>query len=105
MSRNSSIKIRAHAVDGFVTVKSVINHPMESGQRKIKKTGKKVPPHYIRELIVSRNSRIVMEAFWGKSISRNPFLSFEIPGRKGDLIEITWLDNRGNSDRASAKVR
>ena len=105
MSRNSTIKIRAHAVDGLVTVKSVINHPMETGQRKIKKTGKKVPPHYIREVIVSRNRRVVMEAFWGKSISRNPFLSFEIPGRRGDLITISWLDNRGRSDTASAKVR
>jgi sulfur-oxidizing protein SoxZ len=100
-----TIKIRAHEVDGQVTVKSVINHPMESGNRKIRKTGKKVPPHYIREVIVSRNRRIVMEAFWGKSISRNPFLSFEIAGRKGDSITISWLDNRGNSDSATAKVR
>jgi sulfur-oxidizing protein SoxZ len=46
-----------------------------------------------------------MEAFWGKSISRNPYLSFQIPGRKGDTITISWLDNRGNSDSATAKVR
>ena len=100
-----SIKIRAHAIDGQVIVKSIINHPMETGQRKIKKTGKKVPPHYIREVMVSRNRKLVMEEFWGKSISRNPFLSFQIPGRKGDTITISWLDNRGNSDSASAKVR
>ena len=105
MSRNSTIRIRAHAVDGQVVVKSVISHPMESGRRKIKKTGKKIPPHFIREVVVSRNRRVVMEAFWGKSISRNPYLSFEIAGRKGDLITISWLDNRGNSDTASAKVR
>ncbi len=100
-----SIKIRAYDIDGQVTVKSIINHPMETGQRKIKKTGKKVPPHFIREVIVSRNRKIVMEAFWGKSISRNPFLSFQMPGRKGDTITISWLDNRGNSDSAAAKVR
>ena len=100
-----TIKIRAHEIDGQVTVKSVINHPMETGNRKVRKSGKKIPPHYIREVIVSRNRRIVMEAFWGKSISRNPFLSFEIPGRKGDSITISWLDNRGNADSATAKVR
>jgi sulfur-oxidizing protein SoxZ len=100
-----SIKIRAYDIDGQVTVKSIINHPMETGRRKIKKTGKKVPPHFIREVIVSRNRKIVMEAFWGKSISKNPFLSFQIPGRKGDTITISWLDNRGNSDSATAKVR
>jgi len=102
---SGSIKIRAYDIDGQVIVKSIINHPMETGQRKIKKTGKKVPPHFIKEVIVSRNRKIVMEAFWGKSISRNPFLSFQIPGRKGDTITISWLDNRGNSDSATAKVR
>lgn len=100
-----SLKIRAHEIDGQVIVKSVINHPMETGRRKIKKTGKKIQSHFIKEVIVSRNRRLVMEAFWGKSISRNPFLSFQIPGRKGDTITISWLDNRGNTDTASAKVR
>ncbi|MCP4983065.1 MAG: thiosulfate oxidation carrier complex protein SoxZ [Gammaproteobacteria bacterium] len=100
-----TVKIRAHEIDGQVTVKSVINHPMETGLRKIKKTGRKIPSHFIKEVIVSRNRRIVMEAFWGKSISRNPFLSFQIAGRKGDLITISWLDNRGNSDSTSARVR
>ncbi len=100
-----SIKIRAYDIGGQVIVKSIISHPMETGRRKINKTGKKVPPHFIKEVFVSRNRKIVMEAFWGKSISRNPFLSFQIPGRKGDTITISWLDNRGNSDSASAKVR
>ena len=100
-----TIKIRAHEVDGQVTVKSIIVHPMESGRRKVRKTGKKIPPHFIREVIVSRNRKIVMEAFWGKSISRNPYLSFQIQGRKGDAITISWLDNLGNSDSATARAR
>ena len=102
---SKTLRIRAYEVDGQVTVKSIIDHPMETGQRKIQKTGKKIPPHFIREVIVSRNRKIVMEAFWGKSISRNPYLSFQIPGRKGDAITISWLDNRGNSDSATAQVR
>ncbi len=100
-----TIKIRAREVDGLVTIKSVINHPMESGLRKIKKTGKKIPPHFIKEVVVTRNRRLVLEAFWGKSVSRNPYLSLQIPGRKGDLVTIAWIDNRGNSDKATARVR
>ncbi len=105
MTMTKTIKIRAREVDGLVTVKSVINHPMESGQRKIRKTGKKIPPHFIRELVVSRNGQVLLEAFWGKSVSRNPYLAFEVPGRKGDRIELLWLDNRGNSDRAHTRAR
>ncbi len=101
----STIKIRAREREGQVTVKGIIRHPMENGKRKIKKTGKKVPPHFIREVVVTRNNQTVMEVFWGKTISRNPYLSFQIPGEKGDMIAISWLDNRGNSDSASTSVR
>ena len=89
----------------MVQIKAVIMHPMENGRRKIKKTGKQIPPHFIREVVVSRNNRIVLEAFWGKAVSRNPYLSLEVPGRKGDRVRLSWLDNRGNSDSASIKVR
>ncbi len=100
-----SIKIRAREVDGQVSLKSVIMHPMETGQRKVRKTGKKIPPHYIRELAVSLNGVIVMEGYWGRSVSRNPYLALEFPGRKGDLVTITWLDNRGYTDKAYTRVR
>ena len=100
-----TVKIRAWEREGMVSVKAIIAHPMENGLRKIKKTGKKIPPHYIREVVVSRNNKIVLEAYWGKSISRNPYLSFEIAGRKGDRIMLSWLDNKGNADSGSIKVR
>ena len=100
----NSVKIRAYEIDGQLLVKSIIKHPMENGKRKVKKTGKKVPSHFIREVIISRNRKVVMEVFWGKSISRNPYLSLQIPGGKGDVITVSWLDNRGNSESASAQV-
>ena len=85
---SNAIKIRAYEIDGQLLVKSIIDHPMENGKRKIKKTGKKVPSHFIREVIVSRNRKVVMEVFWSKSISRNPYLSFRIPGGRGDIITM-----------------
>ena len=100
-----SVQLRARERDGTVQIKAVIMHPMENGQRKIRQTGKKIPPHFIREVVVSHNSRIVLEAYWGKAVSRNPYLSLEVPGRKGDRVSLSWLDNRGNSDSASIRVR
>ena len=101
---SNAIRIRAYEIDGQLLVKTIIDHPMENGKRKIKKTGKKVPSHFIREVIVSRNRKVVMEVFWSKSISRNPYLSFQIPGGRGDVITVSWLDNRGNSGSATAQV-
>ena len=62
------IKIRAKAKDGMVTVKSLMNHPMETGLRKNKKTGKKIPAHFIQEVIAKAGDETVMEAFWSGAI-------------------------------------
>ncbi len=100
-----TIQARAYEKDGIVTVKSVIQHPMETGRRKARKTGKKIPPHFIRELVVSRRGQVVLEAFWGRMVARNPYLSFEFPGARGDEIVLSWLDNRGFSDSLRVRVR
>ena len=43
-----SIKVRAKVKDGITVVKALITHPMETGLRKDKKTGKKIPAHFIQ---------------------------------------------------------
>jgi len=46
----STIKMRSKESNGVVTVKALIKHPMETGQRKNKKTGDLIPAHYIQEV-------------------------------------------------------
>ena len=101
----SSIKIRAKAKDGVVTVKALITHPMETGLRKDKKTGGKVPAHFIQEVVVTSGGKTVMTAYWSGSISKNPYLSFKYAGAKGDELTLTWKDNTGKSDTANAAVK
>ena len=48
-----SIKIRAKEKGGVVTVKALMNHPMETGLRKDKKTGKAIPAHFINEVVAA----------------------------------------------------
>ena len=54
----SSIKIRAKAKGGVTTVKSLMNHPMETGQRKDKKGGK-IPEHFIQEVVAEHGGKTV----------------------------------------------
>ena len=98
-------KIRAKEKNGVVTVKSLVSHPMETGLRKNKKTGKKIPAHYIQEVIAKAGDKTVMEAYWGGAISKNPYLSFKYKGSKGDVLTISWIDNQGKSDKTTAKVK
>ncbi len=101
-----TIRIRAKAKGDTTTVKALITHPMETGQRKNKKTGKKIPAHFIQEVVCKHNGATVMTAQWGPAISKNPYLSFQFTGGKaGDTIELSWVDNKGQSDSASVKVR
>ncbi len=100
-----SIKLRAKAKNGIVTLKALINHPMETGLRKNKKTGKLIPAHHIQEVTVKSGGKTVMSANWGGAVSKNPYLSFKFSGSKGDSVTLSWVDNLGNSDSKTATVK
>lgn len=102
---SKSIKIRAQAKAGVTTVKALMSHPMETGQRKDKKTGGKIPAHYIQEVVCKHNGAEVLTALWGAAISKNPYLSFKFKGgNAGDTLSISWVDNKGESASAEAKI-
>ena len=100
------IKIRAQAKKGVTTVKALMSHPMHTGLRKNKKTGKKIPAHFIQEVKCEHNGNVMMTALWGPAVSKNPYLSFKFKGgAKGDSIKISWVDNKGQSSTKDAKIR
>ncbi len=104
MAKNT-IKVRAKIKGGKCVVKTLIKHPMETGLRKDKKTGKKIPAHFIKEVVCEHNGEKVCVANWGVAISKNPYLSFRFSGaNKGDTIKIAWTDNKGDSDSIEATV-
>jgi len=101
-----SIKIRAKVKGGVTVVKTLISHPMETGMRKNKKTGKKFPAEYIQEVTCTHNGSNVLTAEWGTAISKNPYMSFQFKGAKsGDKLTISWVDNKGKSDSVEAKIK
>ena len=98
------MRIRAVLVKELVEVKLMIRHPMESGLRK-DENGKKIPAHFIETLEVKCNGNIVFDAYLGMAVSENPFLMFSFKGAaKGDLLEATWKDNRGDSRTDTASI-
>ena len=100
----STIKLRTKEKGGKIQVKALITHPMETGLRKDKKSGGKIPAHYISELVVTANDKPVMTAHWSGSVSKNPFLSFSYAGSKSDSVNLTWTDNTGKSDTLTKKI-
>lgn len=102
----NKIKLRAFVGDdGIATVKAILFHPMETGMRKDKKTGKPIPAHFITEAQIEHNGKNVLTCLWGTGVSKNPFLSFDLKNCKvGDSVKIAWIDNMGGSDSAESKL-
>jgi sulfur-oxidizing protein SoxZ len=98
-------KMRAKAKDGVVSVKALMSHPMETGLRKDKKTGEKIPAHFINNVTVKKGDAVLMSAHWSGSISKNPMLSFEYSGAPGDKLTLNWTDNQDGSGSAEAEVK
>ena len=97
------LKVRASGKKGYAVVKAILFHPMETGLRKNKETGAVIPAHYIQEVSVKHQDAEVMKVNMGIAVSKNPYLSVEIAdAKKGDKINIGWLDNLGGS--ASTEV-
>ncbi len=91
------MRIRAKATGNIANVRVLMSHEMESGQRK-DAGGNLVPAHFIQDLSASLNGKVVMSGEWGPSVSKNPFLEFNIKGAKaGDKVAVTWKDNKGDT--------
>ncbi len=98
------MRIRAQAAGGKATVRVLMSHEMESGQRR-DSAGKLVPAWFIQDITASLNGKPVLTAEWGPAVSKNPFLQFNIKGAKaGDKVSITWKDNKGDSRTDEATV-
>lgn len=98
------MRIRAQVAGDKATVRVLMSHEMESGQRK-DAAGKIVPAWYINEVSATHNGKVVLTAEWGPAVSKNPFLQFAVKGAKaGDKIAVTWKDNKGETrtDEATA---
>lgn len=99
------MKIRATMAGDVADVKVLMNHPMETGQRKDAKTGKLVPALFIQEVVATLNGTTVMTANMGGAVSKNPYLGFKVKGAKaGDKISVSWVDNSGDKNSAEATI-
>ncbi len=108
-SSNVAINHKVKAVinnNNQTVVKTILSHPMETGLRKDRKTGKRIPADFISEIIVKHKNRDVMIAYWGPAMSKDPLLHFTFDGGvTGDEISFFWKDIKGNSGKFLTTIR
>jgi len=98
------MRIRAQMTGDKATVRVLMSHEMETGQRK-DSAGKTIPAWFIQEVSASHNGKAVLTAQWGPAVAKNPFMQFVVKGAKaGDKITVTWKDNKGDTRTDEATV-
>lgn len=90
------VKVPKSVAAGEVfTIKTLINHKMESGQRKDKK-GEKIPRQIINKFEAVFNGEAVMTADLDPAISTNPFIEFDMKIAEAGDLSFKWTDDDGS---------
>ena len=90
------IKIRAQIQGEIANIRILLQHPMETGQRKDDQ-GQTLSAHFIQTFSVSHNGKPFIDGQLNASISRNPLFTFKARGIKaGDRLAVAWTDNMGD---------
>ena len=90
-----SIKIRAQVQGEITDIRILMQHPMETGQRKDEK-GETVSMNFIQTFSVLHNGKPLIDGQLNSSVSKNPLFAFKARGVKsGDKLTVAWNDNLG----------
>ena len=98
------LRVPATAKKGeVIEVKTLITHPMETGQRK-EADGKLVPRLIVSTLQVTYNDKPVMNVTLEPAIAANPYLAFFVKVEESGTLRFTWTDDNKQSWSAESKI-
>lgn len=98
------VKVPKKAAAGeAVTVKTLISHKMESGQRK-DSDGNKIPRSIINRFTAEFNGQSVIDITLEAAISTNPYFQFDATVPEAGEFKFTWYDDDGSVYEESKKV-
>jgi sulfur-oxidizing protein SoxZ len=86
-----------------VQIKTLISHPMESGQRK-NEQGEKIPRKIINRFVCTLNGKEVFSVDLHPAVSSNPYLVFDVRVMESGTFEFTWTDDDGTVYRKTANI-
>lgn len=86
---------KSAAAGDTITIKTLINHRMESGQRH-GGDGALVPRQIINRFLVTFNGETVMDVGMEPAISTNPFFEFEAIVPAAGEFHFQWFDDDGS---------
>ena len=90
------VKVPKSAAAGeAITIKTLISHQMESGQRR-DGDGNIIPGSIINRFVVDFNGENVIDVKMEPAISTNPYFEFEAIVPESGEFHFTWYDDDGS---------
>lgn len=90
------VKVPKSAAPGdVITIKTLISHPMESGQRKDRKTGETIPRKIINKFVATFEGEEVISVDIDPAVSANPYFEFDMTVPGPGTIRFEWTDDDG----------
>ncbi len=97
------MKVKAKLKGDVVKVKVLAEH-VNAGPEEAEK--KKIEPNFIKSVIAKANGKVVFEVSGSGFISKNPQFTFTFKGaKKGDEVEVTWTDIKGNTKSKKKAIK
>ncbi|WP_425039966.1 thiosulfate oxidation carrier complex protein SoxZ [Primorskyibacter sp. S187A] len=98
------VKVPKTAAAGeAITIKTLISHKMESGQRK-DGDGNVIPRSIINRFTADFNGTNVIDVTLEPAISTNPYFEFEAMVPEAGEFKFTWYDDDGSVYETAKKV-
>ena len=79
----------------IIEIKTLISHPMESGQRK-DADGNPIARKIINKFACKYNGVVVFSADLAPGVSANPYISFSLRATERGPLEFSWVDDDGS---------
>ena len=89
--------------DEVITIKTLISHKMESGQRK-DSDGNPIPRQIINKFTCDFNGKTVFSCDLEPAISANPYLEFSAKVPESGTFKFTWVDDDGSEYSTESKI-
>jgi len=87
-----------------VTIKTLISHKMESGQRK-DGDGNVIPRSIINRFVAEFNGQTVIDVAMDAAISTNPYMQFDAVVPEAGEFTFTWYDDDGDVYTTSKAIK
>jgi sulfur-oxidizing protein SoxZ len=99
------MKVKAKLKKGIIKAKVLFKHDMLTYNQAEKKG---VKANFITHIQGKINGTVVYDGSTSQFLSKNPIVKFKIKGdefKKGDKLEMSWVDLAGNTKSKKAKIK